>query len=482
MEAIEAVAQVTELARANKAMPKVTGQHAGVNTAMPKVTGRAGVDERAPKVRSGRRAGTREFRNCWRARPAALAAAATLIATASVVALPTTTAWADGGQCTFSSKNYAGRPWSLQRVNLDELWALSTGENVQVAVIDTGVDVKNRQLTQAVDASKGANYLPAENLKGEKIDRGNDQGTTDTVGHGTRVAGIIAARPLKGTGFVGLAPDAEIIPVKQNNAEGDGTALTLASSIRYAVDEGADVINISQDTANAVKPDARLEAAVDHALVNDVVVVASAGNDGLGGNVKVTYPASYKGVLAVAASDRNNERASFSQSGDFVGVAAPGVDMISTVPGGGHCSDNGTSFSAPYVAGVAALLKSKYPTWSAQQIVAQIEQTAERSIPGHDPLVGWGVVDPVKALTDVDPEHPVESPKPEDGVTKGEAPAVTPLRFGETAEERNTRLATYVVVGGLVLVAGLGGTAVAVRDGRRRQRRLGRLGGDAWTR
>ncbi|MFJ9817996.1 type VII secretion-associated serine protease mycosin [Streptomyces sp. NPDC101151] len=406
------------------------------------------------------------------ARTAVVAAAVALTAMTTVVALPASPARADDGQCTFPSKKYAGRPWALQRVNLDELWAQSTGKGIQVAVIDTGVDVKNRQLTKAVDASKGKNLLPEKNSKGEKIDRGNKSGTTDTVGHGTRVAGIIAARPAKGTGFVGLAPDATIIPIKQNDAEGDGTADMLAAAIRYAVQAGADVINISQDTANALDPkDSKLRDAIDFALGQKVVVVASAGNDGLGGNVKVTYPASYEGVLAVAASDRNNERAAFSQSGDFVGVSAPGVDMISTVPGDGHCSDNGTSFSAPYVAGVAALLKAKYPKWTAQQVVAQIEESAERSIPGHDRLVGWGVVDPVKALTDVDPEHPVESPKPEDGVSKGEAPSVTPLHFGETAEERNTRMATYAVVGGLVVVAGLSGTAVAVRDARRRQRR-----------
>ncbi|WP_262059215.1 type VII secretion-associated serine protease mycosin [Streptomyces sp. STR69] len=403
---------------------------------------------------------------------------------ASMVAVPlsmsplsVTPVWADDGQCTFPSKDYTGRPWALQRVNLDELWAESTGKGVKVAVIDTGVDVKNKQLKSAVDASKGENLLPPKNSKGEAIDRGNSQGTTDTVGHGTRVAGIIAARPAKGTGFVGLAPDATIIPIKQNDAEGDGTAATLATAIRDAVAKGAGVINISQDTANAVAPDDRLRQAVDDALGKGVVVVASAGNDGLGGNVKVTYPASYDGVLAVAASDRNNERASFSQSGEFVGVAAPGVDMISTVPGGGHCSDNGTSFSAPYVAGVAALLKAKYPHWTARQIVAQIEQTAERSISGRDRLVGWGVVDPVKALTDVDPEHPVESPAPEGGVSKAEAPSVTPLRFGETADERNTRLGTYVVVGGLLAVAGLGGTAVAVRDARRRRGRVAGGGG-----
>lgn len=383
----------------------------------------------------------------------------------------------DAGRCTFPSKKYEGRPWALQRVNLDALWAQSKGKGVRVAVIDTGVDVKNPQLSEAVDASRGKNFLPSKNTEGEEIERGNAQGTTDTVGHGTRVAGIIAARPAEGTGFVGLAPEATIIPIKQNDAEGNGTAGTLAASIRHAVQAGADVINISQDTANAVRPDPSLEEAVGHALDREVVIVASAGNDGLGGNVKVTYPASYEGVLAVAASDRNNERAPFSQSGEFVGVAAPGVDMVSTVPGNGHCADNGTSFSAPYVAGVAALLKARFPKWTARQIVAQIEQTAERSIPGHDRLVGWGVIDPVKALTDVDPAHPVDSPRAEEGGIHAKAPSVAPLHFGETAEERNTRLGTYVTVGGLVLTAGLTGTAVAARDARRRHGGRGGRGG-----
>ncbi|MET8831669.1 type VII secretion-associated serine protease mycosin [Streptomyces sp. NPDC004610] len=377
---------------------------------------------------------------------------------------------ADGGRCVFPSEPYEGRPWSLQRVNLDELWAQSKGAGVQVAVIDTGVDTRHPQLKPAVDASKGRSVLPPRDPEAddEKLDWGRADGTTDTVGHGTRVAGIIAARPAEGTGFVGLAPEATIIPIKQNDAEGNGTAATLATSIRYAVDEGADVINISQDTANAVRPDEALQDAVDYALGKNVVVVASAGNDGLGGNVKITYPASYEGVLAVASSDRNNERAPFSQSGEFVGVAAPGVDMISTVPGNGHCSDNGTSFSAPYVAAVAALLKSKYKDWTAAQVVAQIEQTAERTIPGHDRLVGWGVVDPVKALTDVDPENPVETPQPDNALAAGPAPSVSPVHFGETPDERNMRMGTYVLVGGLVLVAGLTGAGVAVRESRRR--------------
>ncbi|WP_398661630.1 type VII secretion-associated serine protease mycosin [Streptomyces misionensis] len=397
-------------------------------------------------------------------RTAAIAAAT--LCTATVALAPPAAADSFGDQCNFPNKMYPGRPWALQRVLLDELWSQSKGKNVRVAVIDTGVDTKNPQLTHAVDASSGANLLPDKNGKGQKIDRGKADGTTDTVGHGTRVAGIIAARPSQGTGFVGLAPEATIIPIKQNDADGDGTAETLAAAIEHAIREKAQVINISQDTANAVQPADGLRRAIDDALRHQIVVVASAGNDGLDGNDKLTYPASYPGVLAVAASDRNNERAAFSQSGDFVGVAAPGVDMISTVPQGGHCSDSGTSFSAPYVAGVAALIKAKHPGWTAREVVAQIEQTAERSVAGHDHLVGWGVVDPVRALTDDD--HPIEKPTPKEGLTRAQAPTPARLVLGETADERNARLATYVAVGAAVLVAALAGVAVAIRDARRR--------------
>ncbi|MEV7066516.1 type VII secretion-associated serine protease mycosin [Streptomyces collinus] len=415
-------------------------------------------------------------------RTATTVVAAIVLTTAPVVLAPPAAA-ADlpySDQCAFPNGKYPGRPWSLQRVLLDELWSQSTGKGMRVAVIDTGVDVTNPQLTDAVDAKSGRNFLP-ENLKdndGNPIERGKENGTTDTVGHGTKVAGIIAARPAKGTGFVGLAPDATIIPIQQNDAEGNGDVGTLTAAIRYAVQAGADVINISQDTTKPMTSTSDLKLAIDQALNKKIVVVASAGNDGLGGNVKETYPASYEGVLAVAASDRNNERAAFSQSGEFVGVAAPGVDMISTVPKGGHCSDNGTSFSAPYVAGLAALIKAKHPDWTARQIVAQIEQTAERTTAGHDRLVGWGVVDPVRALTQ--DEHPLESPSPQAGLGKPEAPTPAKFQIGETAEERNARLATYVAVGAVVLVAGMGGTAVALRDARRRQRR--RAEGGSWTR
>lgn len=403
------------------------------------------------------------------------AAAAAAVILVAVPAVPA--AAADSTRCTFSSEKYPGRPWALQRVLLDELWKQSTGEGVRVAVIDTGVDIRNEQLKPAVDVRAGRNFLPADLTAedGTKIERGRENGTTDTVGHGTKVAGIIAAREVEGTGFVGLAPDATIIPLQQNDAEGRGTTKSLADAIRYATETaGADIINISQDTGNAVRPSEALRQAVNNALAQEIVIVASAGNDGLGGNVKKTYPASFDGVLAVASSDRNNERAAFSQSGDFVGIAAPGVDVVSTVPGSGHCADNGTSFSAPYVAGVAALIKAKHPGWTREQIVAQLQQTAERSIAGHDRAVGWGVVDPVRALTEDD--KPIDRPVASEGMSEGRAPTPAELHLGETADERNARLATYVVAGAGVLVAAIAGAAVAVRD---KRRRAGRLPGNA---
>jgi len=421
-----------------------------------------------------RRPNTRPRRGRW----PALTVAAALLAPSTVLGLDLAAAHpaaADTTQCTsFPAKKYPGRPWSLQRILLNQLWQdtkgkTAKGKAVKVAVIDTGVDVKNDQLHGAVDAAHGENLLPKKHKKGAGK-RGKSNGTSDSVGHGTKVAGIIAARPDKGTGFVGLAPESKIIPITQNDAKGSGKASDLAKGIRDAVAAGAKVINISQDTDKALENGSELNSAVDYALHKDVVVVASAGNDGLGGNVKKTYPAAYPGVLAVAASDRNNERAPFSQSGDFVGVAAPGVDMISTVPGGGHCADNGTSFSAPYVAGVAALIRAKHPDWSQQNVVAQIEQTAERSVGGHDRLVGWGVVDPVRALTD--DERRITRPHAREGVSSADKPVPAKLELGETTRERNERIGTYAIVGGAVLVTVIAGGAVVYRDWRRRGKRV----------
>ncbi|MGW8365490.1 type VII secretion-associated serine protease mycosin [Streptomyces wedmorensis] len=376
------------------------------------------------------------------------------------------------GECTFPmKKQIEGIPWPLQRVLLDELWQDTKGKGVRVAVIDTGVDDVNPQLRKAVDAKSGKDYLKPDKNNPSFGDekRGKTDGTVDEVGHGTKVAGIIAAQPWRGTGFVGLAPEATIIPIRQNDEKNSGKSDTMALAIDHAVKMGAQVINISQDTTQPLSVDSPMGKAVARAIKADVVVVASAGNDGMDGRQKNTYPAAFPGVLAVASSDRNNERAAFSQSGDFVGVAAPGVDIVSTVPGGGQCVDNGTSFSAPYVAGVAALLRAKYTDWTAQQVIARIEQTAIRSVNGHDPHVGWGVVDPVRALADVGPGTPPSSPTPDPGPARPPAPEAARLTLSETPQERSERLATYALGIGAVLVAVVAGTAVVIRDSRRRR-------------
>lgn len=373
---------------------------------------------------------------------------------------------AGAGECTFPmKKQIADRPWALQRLLLDALWAQTKGKDtagnsVRVAVIDTGVDRANPQLSGALDTGAGKDY----------VDPKGGDGTNDTVGHGTKVAGLIAARPQEGTGFVGLAPEATIIPIRQNDGQGKGNADTLSQAIDHAVSKGAKVINISQDTDVPLTAGSKLGQAVRKAVEAGVVVVASAGNDGLSGEKRKTYPAAFPGVLAVAASDRNNERAAFSQPGDFIGVAAPGVDMVSTVPGFGQCIDNGTSFSAPYVAGLAALLRAEHPAWTPQQVVWQIQGTAERSVKGRDDYVGWGVVDPVRAVTQ-DRETP-KAPVPDPGPPPAAAPQAAALHLAETAQEREERFGTYALGIGAVLIAVIAGTATVVRDARGRRRRL----------
>lgn len=365
------------------------------------------------------------------------------------------------GECTFPAPPLKGKPWALQRVMLDQLWSKATGQGVLVAVIDSGVDAGNPQLAPALS------------------DQGRDDFATGTGGkvdensHGTMAAGIIAARHRDDTGFTGLARDAMILPIRQNGGTDaqKGNVETLISAIRYAADQGAKVINISQETSgpNGTAPDPRLEAAIRYAVdVKDAVVVAAAGNRGDKDNLD-TYPAMYEGVLAVGASDRNNDRAAFSQNKPYVGVLAPGVDIWSTVPKGGHCSGSGTSYAAPYASAVAALVRSLHPAWKARQVITVIEQTAQRGQAGSKAGSGWGVVDPLKAVTfDGEPGlKPVETAM----LPPQAAPVhVEPLSFGPTRAERDRQTGTVVAAIGLAGVLLLVSGAVVLRDARRRGR------------
>ncbi|MET8545401.1 type VII secretion-associated serine protease mycosin [Kitasatospora sp. NPDC004799] len=418
-------------------------------------------------------------RHGYRKAAAALAALAVLGGPLAVPAYADSgTGLAAAGDCPKNAPDVKTVPWSLQRLLLNELWqdGKTTGVGVTVAVIDTGVDRTNPQLAGKVpeDAKRekmvdkveaGSNLLVDRETK-KAID---GPSVVDPVGHGTKVAGIIAAAVSKQTGFVGLAPEARILSIRQNDSDGNGDVSTLVQAIREAVDKGARVINISQDVRGA--GDARfggyadLKAIVEYAESKKVVVVASTGNDGKEGD---TYPGAFPTVLAVGASDRNNERAPFSQYGSFVKVAAPGVDMLSTVPGGGQCVDNGTSFAAPYVSGLAALLIGAHPDWKAAQVRAWIEQTAQRTQRDPDTFIGWGVVDPVKAVTKA-PADPPLAPVPDAPVQLAAAPIVPrPVGLGETQADRDGRTATYVLGIGALLVALLIGGGVVLRDQRRK--------------
>ncbi|MFD0565521.1 type VII secretion-associated serine protease mycosin [Kitasatospora saccharophila] len=409
---------------------------------------------------------------------------------------------AAAGDCNFPiEQDVVSKPWALQRVFLSELWGEGrqaakpsadpgadpgedpnnrTGKDVKVAVIDTGVDQANPQLAGKVEA--GHDYLGENVAEGQQRPAGDSR--TDPVGHGTKVAGIIAAAEKPGIGFVGLAKDATILAIRQNDAEGHGSVRTLAAAIQDAISKGVKVINISQDVRIENDPSAspsadldnptfqdadKLKSALDSAERAGIVVVASSGNDGAEGP---TYPAAFSTVLSVGASDRNNERAPFSQYGDFVDVAAPGVDMLSTVPGHGQCTDNGTSFSAPYVAGVAAILKGMHKGWTAQQIRTVIEQTAQRTEHGPNKYIGWGVVDPVKAVEYTKVPGPSESPHPDPSTKLDAATLVAqPLGLEETQADRDRRTGTFVLGIGALVVAGLAGGSIVARDmGRRRSR------------
>ncbi|MFM9373057.1 type VII secretion-associated serine protease mycosin [Streptomyces sp. Da 82-17] len=362
-------------------------------------------------------------------------------------------------ECEFGGKNIPSTPWSLQRILMEQLHDKATGKGVTVAVIDTGVDDDNKQLAGQM-ASKGKDFV------------GGKDGTEDIEGHGTRVAGIIAAKKYPKTGFQGLAPDAKILPIRYTGAQDkqgrpkQGNSDTMVAAINYAVDQGAEIINISSDTEKRQDPP-RLRAAIKNAVDSGALVVAAAGNDGADGKSKNTYPASYDGVVAVAASDRNDERAFFSQAGDFVDIAAPGQGIVSTVPKGGQCTADGTSFAAPYVAGVAALMMERYPEWNAQQVIARMQETAQRPTAEANRYVGWGVVDPLAALSDS--TEPGETPEPE--TPKQASGAVTPMKvtMGETPAERDRRIAIYVLGSGLLLVFVAGGSGIAVRDWRRKK-------------
>lgn len=303
-------------------------------------------------------------------------------------------------------------PWAQKRLDFQRVWPITTGAGQIVAVVDTGVDAGHPQLRGAVDSGS--------DVSGEAPKARAD---FDCVGHGTLVAGIIAARPAPGVGFAGVAPGARIWPVRQTWGQ-EGFVQALADGIVAAVRAHASVINVSVVVPT---PSPALTEAVRIAQENNVLIVAAAGNDHDQGNPK-EYPAALPGVLAVGAVDESDHKTSFSGTATPIGVVAPGKDLLGLGAGGEGLvgSNNGTSYAAPYVAGVAALVRASHPLLTAQQVLHRIEATADHP-PGSlpDPDVGWGVVDPYSAVTAILPEEngPAVTPEPTPVVLRSAAPA-----------------------------------------------------------
>jgi membrane-anchored mycosin MYCP len=326
-------------------------------------------------------------------------------------------------------------------LGFSSVWPLTQGHGVTVAVVDSGVDF-SRQL---------AGRVTAFDLTGT--------GLADCVGHGTAVAAIIAASDIQAQGmpFEGVAPAARILSVKVNSQD-TGSALLLAEGIRDAVLRGAQVINVSITTADT----AALRSAVEFALSRNVVIVAAGGNDGTG--TGPFYPASYPGVLSVGAVDSSGALAAFSDQQSHVAVTAPGVNVTSAFPGGyQQDSLTGTSYATPFVSGVAALVRSRYPRLSARQVVARIEATADG---GAGSGTGNGLVNPVEAVTAILGGGAAPSPSPS---------AAGPVSVSRTMPpDRTARSALEVAGGSLGLAALVAVGAVVGREGRRRRRRAGR--------
>ncbi|WP_329458694.1 type VII secretion-associated serine protease mycosin [Streptomyces sp. NBC_01497] len=290
--------------------------------------------------------------------------------------------------------------WALDQLHAQQAWRSSKGHGITVAVLDTGVDDTHPDLTGQVLTGK------------DFIGFGARRGDRSWARHGTAMASIIAGHghgPGDSDGVLGLAPQARILPVRvilegtdpardrARTSRGDALAL----GIRWAVDHGADVINLSlgDDSASA-HPERSEDEAVQYALAKGVPVVASAGNGGQKGD-HISYPAAYPGVIAVAAVDKYGTPADFSTRRWYADVSAPGVDVVIADPDRHYYEGWGTSAAAAFVSGTVALVRSAYPHLTPAQIKKLLEDTA-RDAPkgGRDDATGYGLVDPAAALAD----------------------------------------------------------------------------------
>ncbi|WP_229067745.1 type VII secretion-associated serine protease mycosin [Actinoplanes sp. DH11] len=278
--------------------------------------------------------------------------------------------------------------WHLQALNLNGAWTYADGAGVTVAVIDSGVDAHHPDLEGQV--------LPGLDL----VEDGD--GERDPVGHGTTVAALIAGRSDDAAGVVGIAPKSKILPIRVLDEENRyDDALIVAKGLRWAVDHGARVVNLSLGGGGS---SATLAAAIDYAFAKDVVVIACTGNASASSssdNAGVWYPAREPGVVAVAGMERDGTTLwSGSITGRETVLAAPATHLVGARGPDDYWRVQGTSFAAPMVAGVAALIRSRWPDMPAGEVVNRLIRTADdRGAPGRDNQFGFGLVNPTAALT-----------------------------------------------------------------------------------
>ncbi|MER7002296.1 type VII secretion-associated serine protease mycosin [Dactylosporangium sp. NPDC000555] len=292
-----------------------------------------------------------------------------------------------------------GRQWQLAALDVREAWKVSVGKGVIVAVIDSGVDAGHPDLAGQV--------LPGIDLVDPEA---NNAGKVDPVGHGTTVAALIAGNSKNSSGVEGIAPGAKILPIRVLNKENKyDDPDVVAQAVRWAVDHGATVINLS--LGGALRDEA-IAAALRYAAAHDVVVVACTGNIATDPSIRqVWYPAREPGVVAVAGLETartgganpagNGGRTLWSGSltGPETVLTAPAVNLTGARPGGGYWQVHGTSFAAPLVAGVASLVRARYPRMNVANVINRLIETAKDLGPvGRDDRFGYGEVDPVAAL------------------------------------------------------------------------------------
>lgn len=270
--------------------------------------------------------------------------------------------------------------WNLPAIATEQGWNLSKGSNeVAVAVVDTGVQASHPDLQGRL--LKGYNAIAS----GSAPD--------DDVGHGTHVAGIIGAVINNEEGVAGISWYNKILPVKALDNSGAGTTYSVAEGIIWAADNGAKVINLSLGN---YADSQFLHDAIKYAFDRDVVIVSASGNDN---TERPGYPAAYDEVLAVAATNANGERASFSNYGDYIDVAAPGESIASTYPDNQYAALSGTSMASPHVAALAGLVRSLNPALTNTEVMELMTaNTVDLGDAGHDKYYGWGQVDIYQTL------------------------------------------------------------------------------------